>query len=230
MYPLSLFSGSAIIIIGFIVATIGWKVHSFMIVIAGFVIGMIVCNLAIVSFFPFIDFMWIWGLSIFTGVFTAILFMIYEKTSIGVTSGLIGAAIISDLTSTRTLIGWETGYPLLETRLNYLPILITLIISSYAGLRFYKIGYIILSSGIGAILIAWGGTIAGLWPLDRVGFPILLSIFLGTIIQLAQEGKKRDLLIEKHGMKYCSKCSQSYTKEYLVCPTCGTLLVQSERE
>lgn len=224
MFNSSLLAGAIIILIGFTIATVGWKIHRAMMALSGFVIGAIACNLIIASLAFFSDITWIWGLSILSGILTAIIFIVYEKTSIGVTSGLIGAAIISDLTSTRTLVGWDYGYPILETRLNYLPISIAFLISTYAGLRFYKIGYIILSTGIGAILVAWGGTVAGLWAIERVGFPILLSLFLGTIIQLAQEGLKRELIIQEREMKYCSKCNKTQPKDYLVCPDCGTLL------
>jgi hypothetical protein len=227
MFTSSLLAGAIIILLGFAIATIGWKIHRAMIALSGFVIGAIACNLIIASLAFFSDIAWIWGLSILSGILTAILFIVYEKTSIGVTCGIIGAAIISDLTSTRTLVGWEYGYPMLETRLNYIPVSIAFLISTYAGLRFYKIGYIILSSGIGAILVAWGGTVAGLWAIDRVGFSLLLSLFLGTIIQLAQEGSKREMIIQEREMKYCSKCNKSHPKDYLVCPDCGTPLLNA---
>jgi hypothetical protein len=227
MFDSSLLVGVIIILLGFTIASVGWKIHRAMIALSGFVIGAIACNLIIASFALLSDIAWIWSFSILTGFLTAILFIIYEKTSIGITSGLIGAAIISDLTSTRILIGWDYGYPILETRLNYLPISIAFLISTYAGLRFYKIGYIILSTGIGAIIVAWGGTVAGLWAINRVGFPLLLSLFLGAIIQLAQEGSRREIIIREREMVFCSKCNKSHPKDYLVCPDCGTILPKS---
>jgi len=230
MYTSSLLVGILVIFIGFIIATLGWKIHSVMIAISGFVIGVIASNLIVTSLAFFSDIAWIWGISILSGIFTAIIFIVYKKTSIGVTSGLIGAAIISDLTSTRTLVGWDYGYPILETRLNYLPISIAFLISTYAGLRFYKLGYVILSAGIGAILVAWGGTLSGLWAIDRIGFPLLLSLFLGAVIQLAQEGSKREMAIRDREMKYCSKCKKGHPKDYLVCPDCGAPLTKRENE
>ncbi len=188
MYNFSLIAGAIVILLGFTIATIGWKIHRSMIALSGFVIGVISCDLIIYSFNLFSDVVFLWGLSILAGVLVGALFIIYEKISIGLTSGFIGAAIVSDLTSTRTLVGWNFGYPILETRLNYLPILIAFTLSTYAGLRFYRIGYIILSTGIGALLVAWGGTITGFWAVDRVGFPIILSLFIGAIMQLSQEG------------------------------------------
>jgi predicted RNA-binding Zn-ribbon protein involved in translation (DUF1610 family) len=116
---------------------------------------------------------------------------------------------------------------MLETKYNYLPIIVAFLISSYVGLRFYRLGYIILSTGIGAILIATGGTVARLWNIDRIGWPMLLSLFLGTIIQLAQEGTKREIILKKQEMKYCSSCKKEHPKEYLVCPDCGTPLIMN---
>lgn len=226
MYNASFLAGASIIIIGFSIATKGWQIHRVMIALSGFVIGALSCNLAIITLTSFNNITGIWGLSLSSGILVSILFMIYEKTSIAVTSGLIGATIISDLTSTRSLVGWDYGYPVLETRLNYLPIIIVFLISTYAGLRFYKIGYIILSTGIGSILIAWGGIVAGLWAIDRVGFPILLSLFLGAIFQLAQEGTKREVTARKREMVVCSKCNRNLPKEYRVCPECGTPLLE----
>jgi hypothetical protein len=230
MFNFSLIVGAVIIVIGFAVATIGWKIHRAMIALSGFVIGALSCNLIIASLSLIDDLTWIWGLSITAGILSAILFIIYEKKSIGVTSGIIGAAIISDLTSTHILVGWDYGYPILETRLNYIPILLAFLISTYAGLRFYKIGYIILSTGIGAILVAWGGIVSGIWVVSRVGFPILLSLLLGIIIQLAQEGSRRELIIREREMLYCSKCNRTLPKEYKVCPDCGTLLLSHQQK
>jgi len=223
-------AGTVIILIGFTIATIGWKIHSAMIALSGFVVGVIIGNRIIVALGFFTDLVLVGGLSILSGLIAAIVFIVYEKTAIGVTSGLIGAAISSDLTSTRTLIGWEYGFPILETKYNYIPIIVTFLISSYVGLRFYRLGYILLSTGIGAILIATGGTVARLWNIDRIGWPMLLSLFLGTIIQLAQEGTKREITSQKLEMKYCSSCKKSHPKDYLVCPDCGTLLVKSAYE
>ena len=223
-------AGVIIILIGFTIATIGWKIHSAMIALSGFVIGVIIGNRIVVALGFFSDLVLIGGLSILSGLLAAIIFIVYEKTAIGVTSGLIGAAISSDLTSTRTLVGWEYGFPMLETKYNYIPIIIAFLISSYIGLRFYRLGYIILSTGIGAILIATGGTVARLWNIDRIGWPMLLSLFLGMIIQLAQEGTKREIILQKQEMKYCSSCKKSHPKDYLVCPDCGTPLTKSAHE
>ncbi|MCX6653983.1 MAG: hypothetical protein NTY03_02550 [Candidatus Bathyarchaeota archaeon] len=223
-------AGAIIILIGFTIATIGWKIHSTMIALSGFVVGVIIGNRIVVGLGFFTDLVLIGGLSIIMGLLAAIIFVVYEKTAIGVTSGLIGAAISSDFTSTRTLVGWEYGFPMLETKYNYIPIIVAFLISSYVGLRFYRLGYIILSTGIGAILIATGGTVARLWNIDRIGWPMLLSLFLGTIIQLAQEGTKREIILQKQEMKYCSNCKKGHPKEYLVCPDCGTPLSKSTHE
>jgi hypothetical protein len=201
-----------------------------MIALSGFVIGVILGNLIVVALGFFSDIVLIGGLSILSGIFTAIIFIVYKKTSIGVTSGLIGAAISSDLTSTRTIVDWNFGFPIIETRYNYLPIFIAFLVSSYLGLRFYRLGYIILSTGIGAILIATGGTVARLWSIDRVGFPLLLSLFLGTIIQLAQEGSKRETSLLEREKKFCSSCKKRYPKNYLVCPDCGVPLIEDAGE
>ena len=223
-------AGAIIILIGFTIATIGWKIHSTMIALSGFVVGVIIGYRAAVALGFITDLVLIGGLSFLSGLIAAIIFVVYEKTAIGVTSGLIGAAISSDLSSTRTLVGWEYGFPMLEIRYNYLPIIVVFIISSYVGLRFYRLGYIILSTGIGAILIATGGTVARLWDIDRIGWPMLFSLFLGTIIQLAQEGTKREIILQKQEMKYCSSCKKSHPKDYLVCPDCGTPLIKSAYE
>jgi hypothetical protein len=225
----NLLAGVIIIIIGFTIASIGWKIHSAMIAFSGFVVGTIIGNRIFVALGFFSDLVLIGGLSILSGIIIAIIFIVYEKTSIGITSGFMGAAIISDLTSTRTLVGWEYGFPMLETKYNYLPILVAFLVSSYIGLRFYRLGYIILSTGIGAILIATGGTVARLWSIDRIGWPMLLSLFLGSIIQLAQEGTKREIILKEQEMKYCSSCNISHPKDYLVCPDCGKPL-KSVRE
>jgi hypothetical protein len=221
-------TGVIIILIGFIIATIGWKIHGVMIALSGFVIGVIIGNRIVVASGFFSDIFLIGGLSILSGIFAAIVFNVYEKAAIGVTSGLIGAAISSDLTSTRTIIDWNYGFPIIETKLNYLPIFIAFIISVYIGSRFYKLGYIILSTGIGAILVATGGTVARLWTFDRVGFPLLLSIFIGAIVQLAQEGSKRETYLQEK--KFCSSCNKKYPKDYLVCPDCGASLIEGVRE
>jgi predicted RNA-binding Zn-ribbon protein involved in translation (DUF1610 family) len=223
-------AGAIIILTGFTIATIGWKIHSAMIALSGFVIGVIIGNRIVVGLGFFTDLVLIGGLSIITGLLAAIIFVVYEKTAIGVTSGLIGAAISSDFTSTRTLVGWEYGFPMLETKYNYIPIIVAFLISTYVGLRFYRLGYIILSTGIGAILIATGGTVSRLWAIDRIGWPMLLSLFLGAIIQLAQEGTKREIILMEQEMKYCSSCKKSHPKDYLVCPDCGTPLIKSVHE
>jgi hypothetical protein len=223
-------AGGVVILIGFTIATLGWKIHSVMMALSGFVVGVIIGNRIVVDSGFFTDIVLIGSLSILSGLIAAIIFNVYEKTAIGVTSGLIGAAISSDLTSTRTLVGWEYGFPMLVIKYNYIPIIVVFLISSYIGLRFYRLGYIILSTGIGAILIATGGTVARLWSIDRIGWPMLLSLFLGTIIQLAQEGTKREIILQKQEMKYCSSCKKSHPKDYLVCPDCGTPLIKSAHE
>ena len=219
-----------IIIIGFIIATIGWKIHNGMIAVSGFVIGALVGERIVVALGFASDIVLIGCLSIVSGIITTIIFLVYEKTSIGLTSGLIGAAISSDLTSTRTLINWSLGFPIIETKYNYLPIVVVFLLSSYLGLRFHRIGYIILSTGIGAILITTGGTVAQLWSIDRIGWPMLLSLFLGTIIQLAQEGTKREIILQEQEMKYCSSCNKSHQKDYRICPDCGTPLNKNSLE
>ena len=223
-------AGVIVILIGFVIATIGWKIHSGMIVLSGFVIGAIIGERIVVILGFFSDVVLLGGFSILLGIITAIFFLIYEKTSIGVTSGLIGAAISSDLTSTRTLVNWNFGFPVIETKYNYLPIFVVFLISLYLGLRFYRLGFIILSTGIGAILIATGGTIAQLWSVDRIGWPMLLSLFLGTIIQLAQEGSKREIILQEQELKYCSSCNKNQPKDYLVCPDCGAPLIKISRK
>lgn len=221
IFSIDLAFGLMIIIVGFSIETIGWRIHSAMIGISGFVVGGFIANFLATNLLNLGDLTWRFGVVGLASVATALAFLIYEKISVGITSGLVGAMVVSGFTSTRTLIGWRMNSPLIEPHYNYPVVLIAFVISSYVGWRYFKLGYIILSTGIGSILVVSGGILAGLWNYDNLGVFVLLSLMIGAIVQLSQEGTRREQLIEVNKYKYCPKCGEALVNGSLICPRCG---------
>jgi hypothetical protein len=213
--------GAIIIFVGLAVETIGWKIHQQIVGISGFVVGLVIGDF-IGSQVLRIDFV-VWRILILaaSSIMFFILFFVYIKISIGVTSGIVGALIVSGFTSSRTIAEWSLNYTI-QTNYNYPALIIAFAVSSYAGYRFFKLGYIILSTGIGSILVAYGGIISGLWTYSFLGVFLLLSLLLGVIVQLSQEGIIRERRLQILEFKYCPKCGKLLDKNSVVCSKCGS--------
>jgi hypothetical protein len=216
--------GAIIIFIGLAVETIGWKIHQQIVGVSGFVVGLVVGDF-IGSQLLQVDFV-VWRILILaaSSIMFLILFFIYIRISIGVTSGIVGALIVSGFTSSRTIAEWSLNYSLFQTHYNYTALIAAFAVSSYAGYRFFKLGYIILSTGIGSILVAYGGVISGLWTYSFLGIFLLLSLMLGVIVQLSQEGIIRERRLQIKEFKYCPKCGILIGKNTIVCSKCGSLI------
>jgi len=221
LFSTDLAYGVIIIVIGFSIETIGWRIHRAMIGISGFVTGGVIANFLATNLLNLSDLTWMLALLSILSVATAIAFLVYEKISVGITSGLVGAMIVSGFTSTRTLIGWRMNFPLIEPHYNYPVVSIAFLISTYIGWRYFKLGYIILSTGIGSILVASGGILAGLWNYDNLGIFVLLSLMIGAIVQLSQEGTRREQILRVNEYKFCPYCGEMLAKGSYICSRCG---------
>ena len=178
--------GVALIIIGFAVELMGWKIHQQIVSISGFIVGLVIGDFLGVQILNLDFFLWrLLILGVSSIIFTA-LFFIYIRISIGVTSGIVGALIVSGFTSSRTIAEWSLNYSEFQTHFNYPALVLAFVVSCYAGYRFYRLGYIILSTGIGSILFAYGGVISGLWTYSYLGVFLLLSLMLGAVAQLSE--------------------------------------------
>ncbi len=228
LFSTDLIYGLIIIIIGFSIETIGWRIHRPMIGFSGLVVGGWLGNLLAVNLLNLNNLTWRLTILGIASVAMAIAFLVYEKISVGITSGLVGAMIVSGFTSTSTLIGWRMNSPLIEVHFNYPVVLIAFVISSYVGWRYFKLGYIILSTGIGSILVASGGILAGLWNYDNLGIFVLLSLFMGVIAQLSQEGTRREIVMDAKTYKFCPYCGEVLSKDSLICSRCGRSIVSKK--
>jgi len=183
--------GIIVLLIGLGIACFGWKIHRALIAIMGFLIGGALGFLllgaalrdlggALLAFF-------------IVGVFSAWFFSTYEKIAVGLGAGFIGADIVADLTAKHTYSSSFFGIPVYDTQYNYPVIIIAFLISAYLGWQFYKLGYIIITSGIGASLISIGGAFIGFWGLANTTIPLLGAFLLGIIVQYIQEAPNNDL-------------------------------------
>jgi hypothetical protein len=216
--------GAIIIFIGLAIETIGWKIHQQIVGVSGFVVGLVVGDF-IGSQLLQLDYV-VWRILILaaSSIMFFILFFVYMRISIAVTSGIVGALIVSGFTSSRTLADWSLTYTVFQTNYNYSALIIAFTVSFYAGYRFFKLGYIILSTGIGSILVAYGGIISGLWTYNYLGIFLLLSLLLGVIAQLSQEGIIRERRLQVKQFRYCQKCGKLLGKDSDVCPKCGSII------
>jgi hypothetical protein len=214
--------GLVVIFIGLTIEIRGWKIHQQIIGLSGLIVGLVVGDFCtqVLSIDSIILKYLILAISSIT--FT-ILYFVYMRISISVTSGIVGALIVSGFTSSNTITEWSLNYINYQTNFNYPALIATFILSSYAGYRFYKIGYIILSIGIGSILVAYGGEIAKLWSYNFLGIFLLMSLLLGAVVQLSEEGtiRERRLLMQS---KFCPKCGKQIEPNAKNCPKCGNHL------
>jgi hypothetical protein len=223
-----LFIGAVIIFVGLAIEIRGWKLHQQIVGISGFIIGLVVGDF-IGSEVLNLDFI-VWRILILTAssIGFTILFFVYMKISIGVTSGIVGALIVSGFTSSRTLAEWSLNYVNYRTNFNYPALIITFALAGYAGYRYYKLGYIILSTGIGSILVAYGGEIANIWSYSYLGIFLLISLMLGVVAQLSEEGviRERRLLVKE--FRFCPKCGKPIDSNSATCPKCGRSISAEE--
>jgi len=215
------FLGVAIILVGFSIETIGWKIHQQIIGISGFIVGLVFGDFIVTQVLLLDSVVWRVGILLASSFAFAILFFVYLKISIAVTSGIVGALIVSGFTSSRTIAEWSLSSTVFQTNYNYPALIVAFALSSYAGYRFYRIGYIILSTGIGSILVAYGGIVSGLWTYSFLGIFLLLSLLLGVIVQLSQEGAIREQRLQAEFI-YCPKCGEPIGKDTIICSKCGT--------
>lgn len=194
--------GVFLIFLGLAILALGWKIHQQIVGITGFISGLVFGDFIGSQLFRFDFFLLKLTLIIISSIAFSLLFFIYMRFSIGITSGIIGAIIISGFTSSKTLIGWALDYAIFQTNYNYAALILSFIIFGIAGYRFYKLGYIILSTGIGSILFSYGGIFVGLWNYDRQGIFLLLSLMLGIIIQLSQEGAIREQRMRINSIRF----------------------------
>jgi len=221
--------GVFIIFIGLAVDTIGWKIHKQILPVSGLVIGLVVGDF-VGSQVLNLDNILLRILILATSCITFfIIFFVYVRISISVTSGIVGALIVSGFTSSRTITEWTLNYAIFQTNYNYSALLIAFAISSYVGYRFFKLGYIILSTGIGSILVAYGGIISGMWTYSFLGIFLLLSLFLGVIMQLSQEGVIRERRLQTKEFKYCPNCGKLIESNSVVCSNCGSPLLAEDK-
>ena len=223
-----LFIGAVIIFVGLAIEIRGWRLHQQIVGISGFIVGLVVGDFIGSQVFN-LDFI-VWRIVILaaSSIGFTILFFVYMRISIGVTSGIVGALIISGFTSSRTLAEWSLNYVVYRTNFNYPAMIIAFALSGYAGYRFYKLGYIILSTGIGSILVAYGGEISGLWSYSYLGIFLLMSLMIGVIVQLSEEGIIRERRLLVKDFKFCSKCGKPIDSDSDTCPNCGNSISAEE--
>jgi|WetSurMetagenome_2_1015567.scaffolds.fasta_scaffold93267_2 hypothetical protein len=221
LFNAEFFFGAIVILVGLAVELVGWKIHQQIVSVSGFIVGLVVGDFIWSQVF-YVDYIFwrIFILATFSIIFF-VLFFVYIRISIGVTLGIVGALIVSGFTSSRTIADWSLNYVFFQTNYNYPVLVIAFAISSYAGYRFFKLGYIILSTGIGSILVAYGGIISGLWTYNYLGIFLLLSLLLGSIVQLSQEGIIRERRLQIMDFKYCPKCGKLIDKNSAICSKCG---------
>ena len=221
--------GAIIIFVGLAVETIGWKIHQQIVSISGIIVGFIVGDFIINQVFNIDNSLFrIAILAVFSVAFFVI-FFVYMRISIAVTSGIMGALIVSGFTSSRTIVEWSFPYAIFQTNFNYPALIIALTVSSYAGYRFYKLGYIILSTCLGSILVAYGGILSGLWAYSYLGIFLLLSLLLGVIVQLSQEGAIRERRLLVREFRYCEKCGNILDKNSAICSKCGRVISGNDK-
>jgi hypothetical protein len=215
------FSGAALILTGIAIELIGWKIHQQIVVVSGFIVGLVVGDFIGVQMLN-LDFL-LWRLFILavSSIAFTVLFFVYIRASIGVTSGIVGALIISGFTSSQTITEWSLNYALFETNFNYPALILSFVASALAGYRFYKLGYIILSAGIGSILVAYGGIVIGFWTYSYLGIFLLLSLMLGVIVQLSEEGVIREQRLMAKEFRYCQGCGKPIDISSMICSKCG---------
>jgi hypothetical protein len=222
------FLGVAIILVGFAVETMGWKIHQQIVGLSGFIVGLVVGDF-IGSQILHLDFIvWSVALQVVSSFIFTVLFFVYMRISIGITSGIVGALIVSGFTSSSTLTEWSLNYTVFQTNFNYPALILAFSVSGYAGYRFYRLGYIILSAGIGSILVAYGGLIAGFWTYSYLGIFLLLSLMLGMIVQLSEAGIIRERKIMAKELKFCPNCGKPIELNSTVCIKCGARILADD--
>jgi hypothetical protein len=223
-----LFFGAAIIIIGLALETMGWKIHRQIIGLSGLIVGLVVGDFIGTQLLGLNFILWRVIILAFSSLLFIVLFFVYMRISIGITSGIMGSLIISGFTSSRTLAEWNLNYAIFQTNYNYPSLILAFAISSYAGYRFYKLGYLILSTGIGSIIVAYGGIISGFWTYDNLGIFLLLSLLLGVILQLSQEGVIRERRLQIRTFKFCAKCGKPLEANSGTCSRCGNPITSDD--
>ncbi len=222
------FYGISLMIIGFGIEALGWKIHQQIVGISGLVFGLVVGDF-IGSQLLRLDFLFRVVILLMTGLGFFLLFFIYMRASIAFTSGVIGALIVSGFTSYQILTEWRLTYAVFQTVYNYPALLISFLLSFLAGYRYYKLGYIVLSTGIGSIFIAYGGIFIGIWSYNGLGLFVLLSLMLGAIIQLSQEGAIRERKLQFKEFKYCPSCGKLLDLGSTACSKCGNIVIREEK-
>jgi hypothetical protein len=221
--------GIALIFVGFAVETLGWRLHQQIVGISGFIVGLVIGDFIGSQVLSLDFFVWKLAILVVSSVAFSILFFVYMRISIAVTSGIVGALIVSGFTSSRTLVEWSLDYSIFQTNFNFPALIIAFAVSTYVGYRFYKLGYIILSTGLGSILVAYGGIISGFWTYSYLGIFLLLSLLLGVIVQLSHEGIIRGRRLQIQEFRYCTKCGNLLSKNSDVCPKCGYFISTEEK-
>ena len=214
------FFGVLIIIIGLAIELMGWKIHQQIVGVSGVIVGFVVGDFVGGAILNLDLLPWRTALIAASTIAFFILFFVYIRASIAVTSGIVGALIVSGFTSSRTITEWSLNYAVFQTNYNYPLLFVAFAVSSIAGYRFYKLGYIILSTGIGSILVAYGGNIAGLWGYDHLGIFLLLSLMLGAIVQFSEEGIIRERRLQAQKFKFCPKCGRPISIDTMTCTKC----------
>ena len=222
------FYGIALILIGFGIEALGWKIHQQIVGVSGFVFGLVVGDFVGSQLFH-LDFLFRVVILLIAGFGFLLLFFIYMRVSVAFTSGIIGALIVSGFTSYQMITEWRLTYAVFQTVYNYPALLLSFLVSFLAGYRYYKLGYIVLSTGIGSIFIAYGGIFTGIWDYNGLGIFVLLSLMLGAIIQLSQEGAIRERRLQFKEFKYCPSCGKLLDVGSTVCSKCGNIVIEEEK-
>ncbi len=221
MNTLSILLGFLLLFFGFSIILVGWKIHRQMIGLAGFITGALIGNFIYVEILRQDFFVFQLVLVPLVGVAFLIIFLVYERWALSITGGVVGALVISGFTSTRVLIDWDAETPIFAPHYNYVALFAAFLVFFYLSHKFFKLGYIFLSTFIGSIFIAYGGVGIGFWSYDNLGLFLLLSILTGIIIQLHSEGEVKERLLRINDYKYCISCGNQLKPGTLKCPRCG---------
>ena len=192
-----------------------------MIGLAGFITGALIGNFLYVEILRLDFFVLQLALVPLVGVAFLIIFLVYERWALSITGGVVGALVISGFTSTRVLIDWDAETPIFAPHYNYIALLAAFLVFFYLSHKYFKLGYIFLSTCIGSILIAYGGVGIGFWSYDNLGLFLLLSLFTSIIIQFHGEGEVKERLLRISDYKYCIACGNKLNPGTLQCPRCG---------
>ena len=213
--------GILIIITGLTIEILGWRLHQQLIEFSGLIVGLVIGDFVSSQILRLNFFFLYISILIISGIAFTVIFFVYQRISISIVSGLVGALIVSGFTSSRTLSEWVLNYPIFQTNFNLPVLIISFMVSSFIGYRFSKLGYIWLSSGIGSILLAYGGYVSNFWAYSNLGLFLLLSLLVGVIAQLSREGGIRERSQLLSTFLFCPNCGEKLDANSRICPKCG---------